>query len=64
MRPECFNHYPSSSEIFKILLTLLHPPIMAGLVLGARDAMGPAATIGHRIKAHHVRRVCKRSRCH
>jgi hypothetical protein len=51
-------------EIFKILLTLLHPPIIAGLVLGAREAMGPAATIGHRIKAHRVCRVCKRGRRH
>jgi hypothetical protein len=50
--------------IFKILLTLLRPPIIAGLVLGAREAMGPAATIGHRIKAHRVCRVCKRSRRH
>src|SRR5216683_2717549 len=37
-------------EIFKVLLTLFHPPIIAGLVLGTDEAIGPAATIGHRIK--------------
>jgi hypothetical protein len=36
-------------EIFKVLLALLHPPIIAGLVFGADEAIGPTATIGHRI---------------
>jgi hypothetical protein len=37
-------------EVFKILLALFHPPVIAGLVLGADEAIRPAATIGRHIK--------------
>lgn len=36
-------------QIFKVLLALLHSAIVAGLVLGADEAKGAAATFGHRV---------------
>jgi hypothetical protein len=42
--------YFKTSLIFEVLLALFGSPVVAGLVLGAHEAVGTAATIGPEIQ--------------